>query len=113
MKRFIRYLSLFSLALCLSACATAPPTDAARLQALRGEIDVVDQQLVGLIAQRIEIARKIGEVKRALHKPIIDPKREAEVIRQFVNKASVQGIEQQAATDIIKRLIAAARASEH
>lgn len=48
---------------------------------LRMEIDEVDRELVSLFEKRIDIAKKIGEVKKKNHLPVIDSKREAEKIK--------------------------------
>lgn len=48
---------------------------------LRMKIDEVDKELVSLFEKRIDIAKKIGEVKKKNHLPVIDSKREAEKIK--------------------------------
>ena len=48
------------------------------LENLRGQIDAVDTELLGLFEQRMELSRQIAEVKGAGGLPIADPAREAE-----------------------------------
>ncbi len=50
------------------------------LQELRCEIDRIDHQLVRLLEQRMDIARKIGEYKAENGLPVFDPERENEKI---------------------------------
>lgn len=47
------------------------------LENLRREIDNVDRELFSLLAQRMNIVKKIGAAKRAQGLPISDPVREA------------------------------------
>lgn len=45
----------------------------------RAKIDGLDEQIVGLISQRAEAARAIGELKRTSELPVYEPKREQAV----------------------------------
>ncbi len=51
-----------------------------RLKKFREEIDKIDEELVRLINQRCEIAKQVGEIKREKKLPIVNEKREQEVI---------------------------------
>ncbi|HEY8561311.1 MAG TPA: chorismate mutase [Pyrinomonadaceae bacterium] len=57
-----------------------------KLEDWRKEIDAVDAKLVELIARRLEIARKIGVLKAATGLPVVDRKREAEVLRRAARR---------------------------
>lgn len=52
------------------------------LKRVRDEIERVDRAIVGLIAERVQLARKVGPLKHALGMPILDPPREASVVRR-------------------------------
>lgn len=52
------------------------------LDILRQEIDEIDQQMVGLYEQRLECSRKVGMYKMRAQKPVLDPGREAEVLKK-------------------------------
>lgn len=58
--------------------------DAAEAELLRAraEIERVDRALIALIAERVDLARQVGMAKRALGAPILDPAREAAVVRR-------------------------------
>ena len=45
----------------------------------REKIDALDEQIVGLISQRAEAARAIGELKRTSALPVYEPQREQAV----------------------------------
>ncbi len=57
------------------------------LQRLRGELEQIDTQLVRLIAGRVALARAIGAEKRAAGLPLLDPSREAAVVRRATTLA--------------------------
>jgi chorismate mutase/prephenate dehydratase len=58
----------------------AAPRDAVDLEALRGRIDGLDRELLGLLNRRAEVASAIGALKRAEGSPAFRPEREAAVI---------------------------------
>jgi prephenate dehydrogenase/chorismate mutase len=71
------------------------------LRELRLEVRTIDSQLVTLLARRFRLARKIGEQKRRLKKPIIDPTVERSVVENFTNSATEAGID----LDFARRLV--------
>ena len=66
---------------------SSPP--AADLASLRGRIDAIDRELLGLLNRRAEVAAAIGALKRAEGSPAFRPEREAAVIDAL--KASNKG----------------------
>lgn len=52
------------------------------LDVLRGGIDEVDKQIVHLFERRMELTRRVGEYKQARNMPVLDTKREREVIEK-------------------------------
>jgi chorismate mutase len=48
----------------------------------RDRIEEIDHKLIVLLAERMSIGLKTAEIKRAAGLPILDPQREAEVIRR-------------------------------
>jgi len=50
------------------------------LKKLRKEIDRIDAEILSLLEERVETARKIGAVKKEKGLPVSDPQREKEVI---------------------------------
>lgn len=57
------------------------------IQALRQEIDTIDDQLVRLFCQRMAVAAKIADYKKQQNLPIHHPGRELEVIQNVGNLA--------------------------
>lgn len=64
---------------------TADPLD--ELQLLRAEIDVLDSQLLQVLAERQEAARRIGELKRRSGMAVVQPQRYAGLIRSRIEEA--------------------------
>lgn len=75
------------------------------LRELRLEVRAIDSKLVTLVARRFRLARKIGEQKRRLKKPVIDPTVERSVVENFTNSAIEAGIDRDFARRLINVLI--------
>ena len=58
-------------------------TVAVDLQQLRNEIDAIDSQILSLINQRLEIGKKVGEIKKKTGGSILDRTRERNVIEKL------------------------------
>ena len=54
-----------------------------KLKEKRKEIDLIDQKISTFLNQRLQIARKIGKIKKEMGKKIYDPKRESEVLEKL------------------------------
>lgn len=54
-----------------------------RIQALRKEIDLLDQRILALLNERAGKAQEVGRVKSALKIPPYNPQREEEVLRRL------------------------------
>jgi chorismate mutase len=65
---------------------------AAELRRVRGEIERIDRGIVGLIAERVALARQVGPLKQALGMPILDPPREAAIVRRASELAREAGL---------------------
>jgi len=76
----------------------------ARLEALRGEIDYIDQELIEIIWRRNRVAEKIGEYKKANNVPILQVQRWKELLEDRIKKASGMGLNRAVIEDIYNRL---------
>jgi chorismate mutase len=73
--------------------STARATDVAEeLARLRAAIEELDDTLVRLIAERTRLARAAGAMKRAAGLPVLDPAREAAVVRRAGEAARREGV---------------------
>lgn len=91
--------------------ADAPPAGE-RLQALRGRIEQIDRELIGLIAERVRLAREVGAAKRELGMPTLDPAREATVVRRAGELAREAGVGDEDVRYIFWHLIGLSRRAQ-
>jgi chorismate mutase/prephenate dehydratase len=76
---------------------------------LRGEIDRLDAELLGLLARRARLAQRIGALKGGA--PAYRPERESEVLRGVAAQAG-EPLAAEAATRIFREIISACRGLE-
>jgi chorismate mutase len=85
---------------------------AERLAGLRGEIERIDRQLIALIAERVRLAREVGDAKRELGVPTLDPAREAAVVRRAGELAREAGVGDEDVRYIFWHLIGLSRRAQ-
>ncbi|WP_436322691.1 bifunctional chorismate mutase/prephenate dehydrogenase [Vibrio cidicii] len=85
---------------------------AVELNALRDQIDAVDKQMLELLAQRLALVEKVGEVKSQHGLPIYAPDREAAMLASRRAEAQTMGIPPQLIEDILRRVMRESYASE-
>ncbi|MEZ9255225.1 bifunctional chorismate mutase/prephenate dehydrogenase [Vibrio cyclitrophicus] len=85
---------------------------AVELNELRDQIDVVDKQMLDLLAQRLALVEKVGEVKSEHGLPIYVPEREAAMLASRRQEAEKIGVPPQLIEDILRRTMRESYASE-
>ncbi|BCL71034.1 T-protein (Includes: Chorismate mutase; Prephenate dehydrogenase) [Vibrio nigripulchritudo SO65] len=85
---------------------------AVELNELRDQIDQVDKQMVDLLAQRLALVEKVGEVKSEHGLPIYVPEREAAMLASRREEAEKQGVPPQLIEDILRRTMRESYTSE-
>lgn len=78
----------------------------------RDAIEEIDKRIVGLLAERVGLGRRTAELKRAAGLPILDPQREAEVIRRAMETAREQGIGVEAVREIFWLVVGMSRRAQ-
>jgi len=92
-----------------------PPSteaDTVDLEATRAEIERVDEAIVFLIGERLRLARRVGELKRTAGLRVLDPGREAAVVRRAGALARDRGLDDEAIREVFWRLIEMARTAQ-
>lgn len=89
--------------------APAIPEELARL---RGEIERIDRAIVGLVAERVRLARLVGAAKRAAGLSVLDPGREAAVVRRAGALAREAGLDDEDIRYIFWHLIGLSRRAQ-
>ncbi|MBI4188385.1 MAG: prephenate dehydratase [Chloroflexi bacterium] len=82
------------------------------LEDYRKQIDEADSQIVRLIAERIRLARKIGEEKKKQGKQIEDLEREMKVLQSVRNIAAHEKISQEDIESIYRQIITVSKSVE-
>src|SRR5262245_9703517 len=78
------------------------------LEELRERIRTLDRELVERAAERIDLARRVGEVKRRRRQPIVDYAQERIVLERARTAARERGLDPAVAADLFAALIRAA-----
>ncbi len=78
------------------------------LDDLRERMRRIDLDLVRLAAERIDLARRVGESKRRNKLPVVDYAQERMVLDRAVRAAEERGLDPRVAEDLFARLIQAA-----
>jgi chorismate mutase/prephenate dehydratase len=95
----------------VAAVADRPP-ESAELRRLRQRIDALDRRIVGLLNERAELVREVGQAKAAAgRRAIRDAEREREVLLR-VTMANTGPLAQSDLLALYRRLMAASRALE-
>lgn len=81
----------------------------AEIDRARAEIERIDRELIGLIAERVRVAREIGRAKRDAGMNTLDPAREAAVVRRAGELARELGLDDEVVRRIFWQLIALSR----
>lgn len=83
--------------------------DTDELAQLRRDIEQLDRRIVELLAERLDIGRRTGAIKREAGRPILDAAREAEVIRRAVTAARELGVPQEETREIFWHIVGMSR----
>ena len=86
--------------------------DTVELEAIRAEIERVDEAIVFLIDERLRLARRVGELKRTAGLRVLDPSREAAVVRRAGALARDRGLDDEGVREVFWRLIEMARSAQ-
>src|SRR5574344_1799990 len=82
------------------------------VNALRDQIDTVDQQLVALLAERLTLVAGVGEVKSRHGLPIYAPDREAAMLARRREEAEAAGVPPALIEDVLRRVMRESYSSE-
>jgi chorismate mutase len=86
----------------------APPPG---IPKLREAIDSIDRQLVELLAERLQLVMKVGEIKRAHHLAVYDAERERDLFER-VSRAAPSPLTPDMAQRIFECIIQESRSLE-
>jgi chorismate mutase len=81
----------------------------AQLGACRQELEHLDREIIALIGKRLTLARRTTALKRAAELPILDPQREAVVIRKAVSHARKLSVPEEPVREIFWHIVGMSR----
>jgi chorismate mutase len=81
----------------------------AQLRACRQDLENIDREIIALIGQRLTLARRTTALKRAADLPILDPQREAVVIRNAVSHARKLTVPEEPVREIFWHIVGMSR----
>lgn len=84
----------------------------AEIGELRTRIEDLDRAIIRQVAERVALARRIGELKREGGAPTLDPEREAAVIRRAVETAREHGLPAEEVRELFWSLMALCRGAQ-
>jgi chorismate mutase len=79
---------------------------------LRNEIERSDRALVGLIRERVRVARLVLEAKEVAGLPVVDAEQEAAVMRRSGSLAQAAGLPRDEILEVFKTVVAITRQAE-
>lgn len=85
----------------------------AELNVLRDQIDLVDKQLIDLLARRLKLVAGVGEVKSRYGIPVYAPDREAAMLASRRTEAEAAGIPADLIEDVLRRVMRESYSSEN
>lgn len=83
------------------------------LTPIREQIDQVDQQLIRLLAKRLELVAEVGKIKLEHGLPLYSPDREAAMLQARREEAVEQGIPPDLIEDVLRRVMRESYVSEN
>jgi len=84
----------------------------AELARCRAEIERIDNDIVALLAKRLSLGKRTGELKRLAGLPILDPTREAAVIRRVTGVARDAGLPSEPIREMFWQIVGMSRRAQ-
>lgn len=81
-----------------------------KLSEVRDDIDAIDSQLLPLLIERMKCSERVAEIKRAVNAPVLNAKREQEILDHVREKANEFGDE---AVSLYLAIMSVSRARQH
>lgn len=75
-----------------------------KLDRLRKEIDILDDEIMNVLASRMKIAREIGQYKKENNMTILQTDRWQEILNKFVERGLQNGLTEEFITRVIKSI---------
>lgn len=84
-----------------------------RLERLRRSIMDCDRELILILRRRLDLVRKIGDLKASLGFPVTDPKREAAVVRRAAELAREAELDEELIRNLMWQIMSSSRTRQY
>ena len=84
----------------------------AELGRCRAEIESIDREIISLLARRMALGKRTGALKRVAGLPILDPTREAAVIRRVATEAREAGLPPEPIREVFWQIVGMSRRAQ-
>lgn len=74
------------------------------LDNLRKQVDKVDEEILKLLGKRVEIVKKIGQLKKQQGKPVFDKKRWQQILESSLKKSEDLGLSKVFVKNILQKI---------
>jgi len=78
----------------------------------REEIERIDRDIIALLARRLTLGKRTGDLKRDAGLPILDPTREAAVIRRVTEEAREAGLPPEPIREVFWQIVGMSRRAQ-
>ena len=75
----------------------------------RADIERIDGEIISLLAERLVLGKRTGDLKRIAGLPILDPTREAAVIRRVTTAAREAGLPPEPVREVFWQIVGMSR----
>jgi chorismate mutase len=82
------------------------------LSRCRAEIERIDRDIIALLARRLTLGKRTGDLKRDAGLPILDPTREAAVIRRVTEEAREAGLPPEPVREVFWQIVGMSRRAQ-
>lgn len=82
------------------------------LSRCREEIERIDRDIIALLARRLTLGKRTGDLKRDAGLPILDPTREAAVIRRVTEEAREAGLPPEPIREVFWQIVGMSRRAQ-
>jgi chorismate mutase len=84
----------------------------ADLAQCRDDIERIDREIISLLSRRLVLGKRTGELKRLAGLPILDPTREAAVIRRVTEEARQAGLPPEPIREVFWQIVGMSRRAQ-
>ncbi|HEV2614643.1 MAG TPA: chorismate mutase [Gammaproteobacteria bacterium] len=75
------------------------------MKELRDKIDSIDMVIIKKISQRMAVAKKIGQLKIKLNKPVLDKKREQQLAKMYTKLSKQHELKPEFVQELFEMII--------